>query len=235
MGEEASTKASVETMAAETLPPKKRSGCGWGCLGAACLYALTCAVFVAYFLWLGERQMTKEVNGEPPPMFPVLLVWGDAGERDCSAVYHKDLEQFTAEHPGCGFLVPKGEDEALSKKLDGKCRWNSNDFSSDSPLPWSAGFKVLERLPDGSQRLEVHCAWDDDRVNIGWYRAEVGRIVPERHRKYFGPGVAMGAFFMGVGLATLGWIVVLVLRALFNVFARMRQRSGGAVPSPSGE
>ena len=78
----------------------------------------------------------------------------------------------------------------------------------------------ISRSP-GRQEIRVTARLDDDHPNTGWYEATGEGALPLYHRSYFGPGIVLNAFGLGLVLNLGLWITGYVAFRLY----RRRRRS----------
>lgn len=181
---------------------------------SAVSFPIGCLVVTKNLVNLEIEKATVTVTDDIPSRFPILITWQSDQELRAATVYHRDLEEFTANLKAFSYLVPEGQAAYLNKALAQQSRSATKPYNFDweSAQPWSARFKIIEQFPDGSQRLEVESTWDDDRDNVGWYTAHRQKIVPERYLSVFGPGLALGqlpiAILITSGIYIAGFIVV---------------------------
>lgn len=182
------------------------------------LFPLSCTQIARPIFKLAEQNRTVEIKDKIPDMFPVLVTWKDNQKFKTTTVYYKDIEAFTKKLNNYSYLVPEGQEESLNKALIQQSRSQQKPYNFDweSPNPWFARFKVLKHFSDGSQLLEVESTWDDDRKNIGWYKAYDRKIIPEKHLLYFGPGVAMVAFLPALLITIIVWAIGVFVVHLLN-------------------
>jgi hypothetical protein len=164
--------------------------------------------------WINFRAVNPE---DIPATFPIIVVWEENQALAARALYYKDLPQFVEEKPNVSYLIPQDKEEEIRQIIYNSCRAIKEppDFNQGSPDPWSASFIVKDVLPDGSQHIRASCTWDDDRVNVGLYKATETEVVPLKYLYEFGPGVTM--ILMPIAFI-LSFILFVALKLLINRF-----------------
>lgn len=144
------------------------------------------------------------VRGSLPDSFPVLVI----ADQQPQIVWGDQLEHFKTAHPDYSYLVPLGKETEFRQRIERKVRARQSppNFDWNSPMPWSATFKI-EGVSNGQQQLMVNATFDDDRMNIGWYEATEKEIFPRYHTLYFGPGQVLGTFPVAILLTVALWVV----------------------------
>jgi hypothetical protein len=157
------------------------------CIGGLCAVGLTFIVVCALMIGDLTESGKSKVDGHIPGVFPVVvrvedkaqIVWGD------------DLNQYLEEHPNYSLLIPENQTKKFQSQINSNIRGAQSppSFDTRSDLPWDAFFTVQTIAP-GKQAFKVYATWDDDRMNVGWYKATDKEIFPLYHTLYFGPGLA---------------------------------------------
>lgn len=164
-------------------------------------------------------QSKHPVGAIVPQNFPVLVIT-QIEDRQYSPqmVLWGDLQDFLNKNPQYTYLVPEGMEDVFNKDIQSKCQAYSR---RNTDRWWSASFMV-KRLANGRQSLEVHCTWDDDVINEGWYEATDKEIFPKYYRVY-SQHLLFRAFFVTFFLTALFWIIGL------KVYDRIRKKRLQAV------
>lgn len=201
-----------------------------GRLLGGCLLLLTLGP-VALFGWMGafagwyEARLWKQVTGPAPDDFPFLVITTEDVGQSARAhvVFARDLSAFLEAHPRHAFLVPAEEEGRVRKQIKDNPDVTGKGY-------WSADLEV-RRLGDARQILTLRADTHFNYARAGEYEARPGGVVPMRFKYYFGPGLAMSAFWPGVGATAATWVAAAVLYfGIRHVRRRRRQNAatGGA-------
>ena len=188
------------------------------------LFIVTMSVFALPIFSRIEPTYKREVKGNIPRNFPILVITPADANNNCQAhiLYKEDLNDFLANSRQYTFLVPEGQAEKLNEVILKNCGIKTGDMNSDSQYPKRERFKVTP-LANGRQLLEVEHSSGDIK-NVGWYETDGKEILPKFHKNYFGPGVAM----LALPWAFLANIIVWGVGLYFYI--RRRKRCLTAVP-----
>lgn len=156
-----------------------------GCLTTFAISSF--AVISLVYAWF-DWKVTAKISGPPPSSFAVVLVTplANSGRHSAQVLWQKDVEAFAKSHPDASFVVPPAEVESLRATIRASTRSAGNKEAS----LWFATFTLKEQ-EDGSQEVTVDATNNENYVNRSWYVVRNGRVMPERHLNYFGPGVGM--------------------------------------------
>jgi hypothetical protein len=173
------------------------------------LFFLTLMPWVSHFTDVQARLRKVPVGSRIPSIFPVLVVSGGdkPGDYRAKVVYHEDLQEYLKTLPSYSYLVPEGQEKSLNRYL--KDSLHGKAWTFDDQQGWmDPGWFSAKTLPGGRQLLEVHRSFDDDRVNVGWYIADVKSFRPTYYQFYFGPRLVLRAFPQSLLANGILWVVL---------------------------
>ena len=112
------------------------------------LFVVTMVVISFPMFALVEQRFKKEVTGETPRLFPILVITSTKVDNSLEAhiIYKKDLDDFLKYYHEYSFLVPVGQAEKLNEELLRR----SYGVTSVSHYPWLMRFKLPLWLMAGS-------------------------------------------------------------------------------------
>lgn len=179
--------------------------------GAAHATLLGLILFGSVASMMTITQRGREIRGETPDYFPVLLV---VAANDSSYTAHvvpkRNLDEFTREHPDYSYLVPKHLEASLHENLE-----NGSEYMFQSPT-----FEVSE-ISSNRQRFKVRYPIHDEAWSIGWYEATAKEIEPDRflqfHEMMFGLFVWPALFFGGAIYSAFNWLLNRILWPRFGL------------------
>ena len=158
------------------------------------LLLLIALAFVAVIIWIGTSLaiyffytnivMVKHIKGEPPPLFPVLvIVTGKNQGAQEARIVHWHYLKASGKERGFSFEAPKVEVEKIRKLLNEAAGKNVRKFDSscDPNILTGMHFKVIKT--DGSgQRLRALGSYCYGKETTGWYTVKNNEIYPEKYR-----------------------------------------------------
>ncbi len=169
------------------------------------VHALLAVGLIIGSMWVAqivtERSVTREVRGETPKLFPVLVVVPEqSGARYAAyVVVNEDLEEFKREHPDFSFLVPKAAETFLHETA----------HHYKYPRDRRAYFKV-EQLGMGRQSFEVRYPLFEAH-SVGWYEATAQGFEPKRFLRWHYMMTGITALPMLLAAAVFYWLLTKAL------------------------